>query len=322
MKISRREFLKKASKTLASTAASTSLAIPVANLIVATEASATLTKDSKAPETSRIDLNFADLPADLNGFKIAFLSDTHLGHYLSTSYLKKIVAQVNSETPDLIILGGDYIWREKSNLAKAFIVFQESEYHSLSGKKLVEKILEDTIEIFRELKAKDGVYGVLGNHDQWEVGPNVKKLFAEAQSSTILINEVAEISRGDSRLNILGVDDYWTGIPKVPASWRAPEAKSFNLLVAHNPDYISEIVERSTPAFNLALCGHTHGGQIKLPLFGSVIHNIYDARFIEGLVSLRPNKQYVFTTRGIGTVELPFRYNCPPEIAIITLNSI
>jgi predicted MPP superfamily phosphohydrolase len=320
MKISRREFLRSSTKTLATTAAS--FAIPASTLLISTEANATLTKDSKAPEVSRINLEFSNLPPDLNDYRIAFFGDTHLGHYLSTSYLRNIVTQVNAETPDLIILGGDYIWREKSNLAKALILFQESEYRSLRGKELVEKILDDTIEIFRDLKAKDGVYGVLGNHDQWEVGPSVKKLFSEGKSSTILINEVAEVFRGNSRLSILGVDDYWTGIPKVPASWRPAEPSSFNLLVSHNPDYVSEILGRGSLDFNLALCGHTHGGQIKLPLVGSVIHNVYDSRFIEGLVSLTPNKQYVFTTRGIGTVELPIRFNCPPEIALITLKSI
>ena len=274
------------------------------------------------PQTTEIEIPFEALPRDFAGYRIAFFGDTHLGQYLSTEYLRGVVNQVNSLKPDLIILGGDYIWREKSLFAKTIVSLTRSEYHDLQGQALVDKILSDTASIFANLKAPDGVFGVIGNHDHWESGKGIKRLFSEYRCANILINEESKIKRGNSQIRILGVDDYWTGIPKSPAHWRKELESDFKVLISHNPDFVSEQLRLNSANFNLALCAHTHGGQVKLPLVGAMIKNVYDARFLEGRIPIEPAKKEVFVTRGIGMVELPIRLNCPPEIALITLNPV
>lgn len=308
--ISRREFLLGASTTVLASSAS----------------GMGLSSGDKTPDITNVSIEIKNLPRELSGYKIAFFSDTHLGHYLSSDYLRSVVKTVNNLKPNVILMGGDYIWREKSKLAKTLIRFQKSEYAELHNKELVDKIVKDSALILKDLKAPNGVFGVLGNHDHWEVGPKFKRIFANHRSAKILINEFVEVWHKGARIRILGVDDYWTGIPKIPTGWTIGGKKlpprAFNILLAHNPDYISELEEESSAQFNLALCGHTHGGQIKLPVLGALMHNTYDSRFFEGLVELAPKNRYVFTTRGIGTVELPLRLNCPPEIALISLKAI
>lgn len=306
MKLTRREFL--------IGGLGSSLVVPIAQGY--TGAAADL------PAITEITIPFESLPQDFAGYRIAFFGDTHLGQYLSTEYLRAVVAQVNALKPDLIILGGDYIWREKSLFAKTIVSLTHSEYHNLNGQALVDKILNDTASIFANLRAPDGIFGVIGNHDHWEAGKGMKQLFGEYRCANILINEESTIRRGSSQIRILGVDDYWTGIPKAPTHWTKELESDFKLLISHNPDFVAEQLRLNTANFNLALCAHTHGGQIKLPAIGALIKNVYDSRFLEGQITLEPAKREVFVTRGIGTVELPIRFNCPPEVALITLNPV
>ncbi len=92
---------------------------------------------------------------------------------------------------------------------------------------------------------------------------------------------------------------------------------SFSILLTHNPDFSSFVLHDKNIKFNLSLSGHTHGGQIKLPIVGALGYNISDLRYKEGLVDYQETKLY--TSRGLGYVELPIRINCPPEVTIITL---
>lgn len=277
-------------------------------------------QDLQKPDVTNVTIPFENLPEDLIGLRIALISDIHLGHYLSTEYLRQVTKQVNELKPDLIILGGDYLWQERSFLARSIAQFYTDEYDGLSGDPFLFRVLSDCAKILSELSAPIGVFGVLGNHDQWDIGPGVAGIFAENKSAPILINEEVTVRRGSAKLRLLGVDDYWTGIPIVPASWNTNLSDEFRIIISHNPDYISEMINNKIPDFSLALCGHTHGGQIKLPVVGAVIRNIYDPRFMEGLVTLNHGKNAVFITRGIGMVEIPLRLNCPPEIAVVNLS--
>ena len=131
----------------------------------------------------------------------------------------------------------------------------------------------------------------------------------------MLINRSVTFKRNLETFRIIGTDDYWTGIPRFAA---APKRESENrVLISHNPDYVSFLLENTACEFDLALSGHTHGGQIKLPIIGALGYNVTDARFGEGLVHHKRGE--VFTTRGLGVVEIPVRINCPPEVSILTL---
>lgn len=275
----------------------------------------------QTPIVKNVSIPFEDLPKDLSGLRIALIADIHLGHYLSSEYLRSIVKQVNELKPDLIILGGDYLWQERSFLAHLISQFYTDEYDGLTGAAFLHQVISDCAIILSELSAPLGTYGILGNHDQWDIGPGVAGIFALNKSAPILINQEVTIKRGSSKIRLLGVDDYWTGTPMIPATWNTDLSSEFKILLSHNPDFISEKINNSVPKFSLALCGHTHGGQIKLPLVGAVIKNIYDHRFMEGLVTLNEGRKVAFVTTGIGMVEIPLRLNCPPEIAVINLST-
>jgi predicted MPP superfamily phosphohydrolase len=91
------------------------------------------------------------------------------------------------------------------------------------------------------------------------------------------------------------------------------------LIVSHNPDYISALLNRPEPAFSFAVCGHTHGGQIVLPVMGPIAAQIVDRRFVSGMQHV--NNRWVYTSRGLGVVGLPFRINCPAEVTVFTLTN-
>jgi predicted MPP superfamily phosphohydrolase len=95
--------------------------------------------------------------------------------------------------------------------------------------------------------------------------------------------------------------------------------KSIKICLAHNPDYFVELQKKSPVKFDLSLAGHTHGGQIKLPIWGSLIYNVENRQFAEGLVET--NQSSYYTSRGIGVVEIPHRINCPAEVCIFTLKA-
>ena len=135
----------------------------------------------------------------------------------------------------------------------------------------------------------------------------------------ILVNDVRQIRRGTSKITLVGVDDYWTGFPSVPLEATKTSPQDVRVLISHNPDYASAILERTEIEFDIALCGHTHGGQIKLPLVGAPHYNVKDLRFKEGLY-VHP-RGLVYTTRGLGMVELPWRINCPPEVTVLELRA-
>ena len=134
----------------------------------------------------------------------------------------------------------------------------------------------------------------------------------------LLINQQRTITREDQTLQIFGVDDFLTGIPSPPPRNTLREGLDTRIIISHNPDYISAILASEPDYhFDLALCGHTHGGQIRLPGVGAVMSQIRDDRFVSGLVTIERKK--VYTSRGLGVVGLPIRYNCPPEVTVFRL---
>jgi predicted MPP superfamily phosphohydrolase len=140
------------------------------------------------------------------------------------------------------------------------------------------------------------------------------------QKLKLLINQEFSIKRGEQSLEVFGVDDYLTGIPTTPPT-RSPlkDGVSKRIILSHNPDYISALLKRPEHSFSLALCGHTHGGQVVLPIVGPIAAQVVDRRFISGLHNL--DNRIVYTSRGLGVVGLPFRLDCPPEVSVFTLRA-
>jgi len=248
------------------------------------------------------------LPASLDGLTIAQLSDLHVTPQDGVDLVRRAVEAVNRSRADLIVLTGDY-------------VTHSADYTSLC------------VAPLRLLQAPLGIYGVLGNHDIWTDADRVAAGLREA-GVTVLRDETVSLRVGEGRLWLVGIDD--TGHTSGPgdrcdASERlwcdacsrgaemldALPAAEPRLLLVHNPD-----VHETLPAqrVDLALSGHTHGGQVRLPFFGApLLPSCYGRKYAQGLVQAPHWPVYV--NRGLGTISPKVRFNCRPEVTLLTLRS-
>ncbi len=248
-----------------------------------------------------------------SAIRVAFLSDIHLGPFLEKSMLDEAIKIVKEHSPDLLILGGDYLWLPDSSLSNMFRSCIRN-FQGVSYRDLPSAIFEQFADATRELKLPHGIYAVYGNHDRW-VNPYLCKKTFEKAGIKLLINDLVELNVRGSSLKLFGTDDYWTGVPKPPPFPASSTRDDIRVVISHNPDYQSELLGKSALSYDFGLGGHTHGGQLCLPLYGALFYNINDQRFRSGLTTVRNTS--VFTSRGIGTVEIPYRVNCPAEVAII-----
>ena len=255
--------------------------------------------EAKRPEVSRVELALRHLPAAFDGLTVAFLSDTHHGPYVPLSYLAEVVEMTNALRPDVVLLGGDYVQRRKG--LRRFRRARNEEI--ING-----------IGVLGALRAPEGRFAVLGNHD-YRTNPALIRSTLVANDFTDLTNAGVSLQRGDARLWIAGVDDSRTGQPRLGLALAGVGPEDACLLLTHNPDYVEYIRD---PRVDLVLSGHTHGGQVYLPFYGAPItSSSFGQKYRAGLVQAPRARVYV--SRGIGTISLPVRFCCPPEIVLLTL---
>lgn len=231
---------------------------------------------------TRNTLRMRGLAPSFEGLRIALLTDIHLSALVPPEDVIRAVSLANSEKPDLVVLGGDYITRGDRRFA------------------------EPVAELLAPLEAPEGVFGVLGNHDDNKYMPAALR----RHHVTVLRDRLSRIERKGDILTLGGID-FWTrdlqGISKALNGAREPV-----LLLAHDPMRLIEAAKLGVPA---VLSGHTHGGQIVIPGIGPLGARMYPVS--AGLAARGATQIYV--SRGIGTVYVPVRINCPPEVSIITL---
>jgi predicted MPP superfamily phosphohydrolase len=245
----------------------------------------------KNVEISRIEAKIANLSHEFNGLTIAHLSDIHHGPYTGLDYINRCIEIVNGLNPDVIALTGDF---------------------TFGGRKYI----EPCAEVIRGLRARVGVYAVLGNHDYYAGAGHVARALKNAGCQMMVDAEDCLEQRG-ARLRLLGVDDLIYGYTDVNRLMRHLPREDPRIVLSHNPDFIEEFAVKNRHV-DLMISGHTHGGQIRLPLLGAPhISSDYGQRYAIGLN--RKGTMQVYTTRGIGTILLPTRFDCPPEIVIYTL---
>ena len=231
---------------------------------------------------TREELAVAGWPEPLSGLRIGFVSDLHRSGTVSHEMVTTAVSALMAASPDLIILGGDYV----TNQDRRFV---QPAADALSG-----------------LSAPLGVFAVLGNHDDERDSTNA----LTAKGFAMLRDARTQLSIRGETVDLAGLR-YWTH--RMDDITRVLRGASANLiLIAHTPKRLLEAAALSVP---LVLSGHTHGGQIVLPGVGAVAAREFPV--IEG--SARRENTTIFVTRGVGTVYVPVRINCPPEVAILTV---
>ncbi len=274
-----------------------------AALLVGASGAAYATWEAKRPQVTRLETGLRHLPAAFDGLTVAFLSDTHHGPFVPLEYLAEVVRMTNALRPDIVALGGDYVQRRR----KMFVHFGVDH----------RRYIAPGVSVLADLRAPLGRFAVLGNHDH-RTDPGLTRQALADAGFTDLTNTGVWLERpGGARLRIAGVDDCRTGRPRIAPALGDLRENEPCLLLTHNPDYVELIRD---PRVDLVLSGHTHGGQVVLPLVGaSVLPSRYGQKYRSGLV--RGPAARVFVTTGIGTIGLPVRFRCPPEVAFITLRS-
>lgn len=239
-------------------------------------------------EITRHDVYVDDLPASFDGYRIAFLTDTHVASIMRRAFYREAVAQTMRFQPDLILLGGDFVTWERHIPLMAEVL--------LTG-----------------LEARDGVYAVLGNHDYWAGADNVIAAMT-ARGVRFLVNRSIAIRRGHDAISLIGIDEVYRGTPDVDTTFALVDPRLPCIGVSHHPDIISLLEGRR---LDLLVCGHTHGGQIRVPFFGSiVVPSKHEARYASGFH--RVERVLMYVSRGIGAIP-PLRILCKPEVATFVL---
>jgi uncharacterized protein len=249
----------------------------------------------RLPTVTRQTLVFPDLPAGLNGLRIAHLSDVHAGIHMSGEKMAEIAKRTNALGADLIVQTGDMI-----DISQSYI--------------------PDYVRAFRDLHAPLGVVTCLGNHDRYTGEDAVIRGVKEA-GQVFVKNGAHVIERGGAALALVGIDD--------PRNWRAddpqdddlddalrltPPAKdAFRILLAHRPGAFDGAAPRGIP---LTLAGHIHGGQFYLPVVGWSPGRLI-TKYVMG--HFRNGQSQLYVSRGIGVVGVPLRVFVPPEIALFEL---
>ncbi len=258
--------------------------------------------EAKVCQVERLSIALRHLPAAFDGTTVAFLTDTHHGPGVPLSYLEHVVAQTNALNPDLVALGGDYV--------------QRSRYLQPRGSH--RQYIAPGVAVLAGLRAPLGRFAVLGNHDRRESTMLTRRALAD-HDLTELTNTGVWLERSGSRLRLCGVDDYATGRPNLRPNLRAAlgdtRLDDACLVLSHNPDFVERIRD---PRVDLVLSGHTHGGQVVLPIFGPpVTASRYGRKYVHGLVQGPTARVYV--SRGVGTIGPPIRFGAPPEVTLLTL---
>lgn len=237
----------------------------------------------------RVEVGLARLPKKLDGFRIIHLSDIHHSPFTGIDHIRRAVKVANRIAPDMFVLTGDYVSHEA-------------------------KYIAPVAKVLGELKSAYGTFACLGNHDHWTDADLVTKKFRGA-GINMLVNEGLRIEANDAAFWLAGVDDHMVGKTDLAAALRGSFPDELKMLLAHNPLIFRQAVRAG---IDLTFSGHTHGGQVKVR---DPEKRVLRPRKLTSGLHRRKESQ-IYITRGIGTVVLPIRYQCPPEISLIELRAV
>ena len=251
-------------------------------------------------QTLQVEVPIADLPSRFEGLRIAQVSDLHVNAYTTGADIAEVVRVINQLEPDVVLLTGDFV-----------------DWHF--------KYADEATRPFRELRVRDGVYSVLGNHDYYAGDIEVVKTALRRYDLGLLVNQHTVLQRGPDRLSLIGLDDprhrrgggrYSYESIDPDRAMRGVSATVPRLLMVHNPVIVPELVRRYE--LDLLFCGHTHGGQFQVPI---ITDNLIKAReyFVHGHYKLGRSQLYV--NRGIGFTGPAVRFRAAPEVTLLRLTA-
>ena len=228
-------------------------------------------------------LPVSGLPAALRGLRVGLITDIHHSSMVPAEDVATAVRLVLAAAPDIIVLGGDYVtWGERGYVGPV-------------------------TELLAPLSAPHGVFAILGNHDDDRDMPAA----LGARGFTVLRDQRTHITIRGEGLEIAGIR-FWTRRPQEIARVLR-QTRDTTILLAHDPRRLTEAAALGVPA---VLSGHTHGGQVVVPGFGAIARRSFPV--VHGVGRVENTR--IFVSRGVGTVYVPVRFNCPPEVAVVTLD--
>jgi uncharacterized protein len=241
-------------------------------------------------EVVQVPLTLPRLSPSLEGYRIVQITDIHSDGWMNADRIAQITQQVNAQKPDLIALTGDFVTQSAELYAPA-------------------------LKSFSDLTAPDGAIAILGNHDE---GTNPKLITEVLESINIKVlkNQVITLDRKGGLLNIAGLGDAWSGEDDMSGVLQQLPGIGASIMLAHEPDVADRTA--ATQQFDLQLSGHSHGGQVSLP-FMKLVTPPLGHKYPVGQYQVGDLIQY--TSRGVGTSGIRVRFNCRPEITVITLHA-
>jgi uncharacterized protein len=247
-------------------------------------------QNALSPVVRKMRLRFPNLPPAMEGFRILHLSDFHIdGNEPLADVLSTVL---HGARCDICVLTGDYRFEDRGPCGEIYPLMRA---------------------VLSSISAKHGIFGILGNHDYAEIAFALEEMGVQ-----MLVNEAVPVPETDGDMWLIGVDDpYDYGCDDLPGALSSVPPGSFKILLAHAPELYEEAADHD---IDLYLCGHTHAGQIRLPLIGSVRHNAKCPKAYS-YGHWRHGSMQGYTSAGVGCSSLRVRFNCPPEIVLIELRA-
>ena len=251
------------------------------------------------PRVIRQDILLRRWPSRLDGFTIALLSDFHYDPVFSIHPIRHAVAKVNDLHPDLVVLTGDFV---------SFPSFGDVNEAAAKA--------EPCAELLKQIRSPHGLWAIMGNHDA-ATDPDHITAALQKNGIQVLNNESVAIERDGGRFWLGGVDDILDGAPDLHGTLQKVPPLEPLVLLAHEPDFADRVARHPV---DLQLSGHTHGGQIRLPFLPPLFLPELGRKYLAGLY--RIGNLQLYTNVGLGTINIPARLNCPPEITLLTIRRV
>lgn len=248
------------------------------------------------PKLVRKDIALKRWPPRLDGFTIALLSDFHYDPVFSTHPIQSAVEMVNQLRPDLVALTGDFVTSPV-----------------VGNPGTAAKDAAPCAELLRPLQAAGGVWAVTGNHDAAAGEAHVSSA-VQAAGIKVLTNLATPIEKNSGRFWLAGVGDVMARNSDLQAALAPVPGDEAVVLLAHEPDYADYV---SGYPVDLQLSGHSHGGQIRIPFVRPLYLPLLARKYFQGLYKI--SRLTLYTNSGLGTIRIPVRLNCPPEVTLLSI---